>query len=401
MIYLDDMPLSGSAAFAALLECDFRSVTAMRSLAAALDRACTCNVIKKAPAAITQMPQELFESNDLFQESVDDLFFSFGLGESEGHELDDLFAGDLADGSLVNEGSLCAVGFEGRNSEDAALIHDDGIALGVAVAGGIAENAHIKLLIGFIACDRTGDDIRAGVIAVEDDLINTVGILCSVGHQTLLHDQARTGTELGLCITFGGIDTLDLHHFHLHGAVLFHIDLCAGIEQALAGPVAGAVVLLDILDLCALADKEAVDTVMLGILCAAVVDAAACDDHDIAVLADVKIVVDDFLESALAHDDRDMDTLILCAGLNLDVDAGSVLLGNDIDVGSRVAHGGFAVGTNVKSAFRHSVQVCNLLQESLLYFVNFSDFQHVYLQSVRTYRSQERLPEAFTRKRKR
>ena len=41
MIYLDDMPLSGSAAFAALLECDFRNVTAMRSFATALDRACT------------------------------------------------------------------------------------------------------------------------------------------------------------------------------------------------------------------------------------------------------------------------------------------------------------------------------------------------------------------------
>ena len=55
---------------------------------------------------------------------------------------------------------------------------------------------------------------------------------------------------------------------------------------------------------------------MLGILCAAVVDPAAGNDHDVAVFADIEVIVDDFLEAALAHDDRNVDTLVFGPGLD-------------------------------------------------------------------------------------
>ena len=157
---------------------------------------------------------------------------------------------------------------------------------------------HIKLLIGLIACDRTGDHIRTGVIAVEDDLINTVGILCSVGHQTLLDDQARIASELSLCIAFGGIDTLDLHHFHLHCAALIHVDLCHRIEQTLARAVAGAVMLFDILDLAPLPTKKRWIPSCSESCVPQLSMPQPATIHDIAVLADVKIVVDNFFESA-------------------------------------------------------------------------------------------------------
>ena len=44
-----------------------------------------------------------------FQEAVDDLLLCFLLGEAEGHELDKLLAGDLADGGFVDQLSLRAV----------------------------------------------------------------------------------------------------------------------------------------------------------------------------------------------------------------------------------------------------------------------------------------------------
>ena len=197
-----------------------------------------------------------------------------------------------------------------------------------------------------------------------------------MSHQTFLNDQAGTSLELGFGISLRGINALDLDHLHLHGAVFIHIDFRAGIEQALAGPVTGAVVLLDIFDLGAFADKEAVDTVMLGILCAAVVDAAAGDNDNITVLTDVKVVIHDFLEAALAHDDRDMDALVLGPGLDLDIDARAVFFRNDIYVRSGISHGRLAVGTDVEGSAGDTVKIRNLFEKPFLDFIYLFNLKH-------------------------
>ena len=95
-----------------------------------------------------------------------------------------------------------------------------------------------------------------------------------------------------------------------------------------------------------------------------------------------ELIVDNFLEPALAHDDGDVDTLVFGAGLDLDVDAGTVLLGDDIDIGSGVAHGGLAVSTDIESTFGHGVQVGDLLEQPLLYLIYFFDLQHVFLSNL-------------------
>ena len=127
----------------------------------------------------------------LLQESVDDLLLGLCLCESQGHELDDLLAGDLADGSLVDKGSLGTVGLEGGDSEDAAFIHDDGVAFGVAAAGGVSEDAHVKLLVGLVTGNGTGHDVGAGAVAVEGDVVDAVGILGAVCHEAFVHEDAR------------------------------------------------------------------------------------------------------------------------------------------------------------------------------------------------------------------
>ena len=84
----------------------------------------------------------------LFQEAVDDLLLGFLLGEAQRHQLYDLVAGDLADGGLVDQLGIHVVRFEGRDGENLALVHDDGVAFGVAVAGGVADDAGVEFLEG-------------------------------------------------------------------------------------------------------------------------------------------------------------------------------------------------------------------------------------------------------------
>ena len=57
--------------------------------------------------------------------------------------------------------------------------------------------------------------------------------------------------------------------------------------------------LLDVTDFGVLADKESVNSVVLGIIVAAVVDTAARDDCHIGALADKEVVEHFLLESAL------------------------------------------------------------------------------------------------------
>ena len=132
----------------------------------------------------------------------------------------------------------------------------------------------------------------AGPRAVEPHVVGAQGPLVTVGHQSLPHHQPGSGGQLGDGLAVGVVHALDLGHLHLHDAVFFHVNLGAGVQNALALPVAGAVVLLDVLHLCVFAHPEAVDAVVLGIRLAAVVDAAAGDDDHVAVLADEEVVVD-------------------------------------------------------------------------------------------------------------
>ena len=72
------------------------------------------------------------------------------------------------------------------------------------------------------------------------------------------------------------------------------------IHNSFALAVAAAVMLFHILHMGVLADEEAVDTIMLGGLVAAIVDTAAGYDGYIAVIAYVEIIINHLGQSALA-----------------------------------------------------------------------------------------------------
>ncbi len=115
------------------------------------------------------------------------------------------------------------------------------------------------------------------------------------------------------------------------------------VHNPLAGAIALAVMLFDIAHAGPCADEKAVQTVVLGFFCAGVVNTAAGHDDYVGIFPDVKIVVNSFRQAALAEHHRDVDALIFGAGLDVNINAGLVLLGFNLDVGGAAAAGAFAV----------------------------------------------------------
>ena len=145
-----------------------------------------------------------------------------------------------------------------------------------------------------------------------------------------------------------------------------HVHVGRGVQDALARSLPFAVVLLHVANAGVLADPEAVDTVVLGLLVARVMDAAACDDGDIGVVADMKIVIDHVGQSRFGDDDGNMNGFVLRARGDSDFDALLVRERVDGDVRARMALDQLAVLADIESASRHAVQIGNLLEQFLV-----------------------------------
>ena len=196
----------------------------------------------------------------------------------------------------------------------------------MAAAGSVAGNLQIKSLIGAAARDASGDDVRAGTVPFQGYMVGAQSLLHAVGHQSLTNDQVRVRGKLRCSGTVRGINALDLDHLHLHAASFFHIDFGLRIQDSLPESVPGAIMFLHIFDMGILSDPETVDPVMFGILCSAVVDAAAGDNQNVAVFPHMEIVIDCLRQAAGADDDRDMDALLFCSVFDRNIQSGAVRL---------------------------------------------------------------------------
>ena len=109
--------------------------------------------------------------------------------------------------------------------------------------------------------------------------------------------------------------------------------------------------------------KEAVNAIVLGVLISAVVNAASGHNQHVRPLTNEKVVVDHVLQAAFADYHRNMHAFVLGAGLDVNVDAGAVWLGSNVNVGGGVPPGKAAVGADVVCSLRDGVQVGNLLKD--------------------------------------
>ena len=187
-----------------------------------------------------------------------------------------------------------------------------------------------------------------------------------MGEQLLGEHQLGVRAQLGVGVAHRARHAAQLHHLHLAGGALLHVHVGGGVQDALAGALALAVVLLHVAHAAVLAQVEAVDAVVLGGVVGVVVDAAAGDDGDVAVLAHVEGVVHDVLQARLRHDDGDVHRLALGAVRDADVDAGVVGLGGNVDVGRGMALDQLAVLAHVEGALRHAVHIGDLGEQVLV-----------------------------------
>ena len=151
-------------------------------------------------------------------------------------------------------------------------------------------------------------------------------------HHLFAHDKRCLVGKLCLCHAIGAVNALDLCGLHFHVGALGKLRDGGGVHGVFAVTVPLAIVLFDIFHTCVFAKVKGVNAAVLALGAAAVVDAAACHNGDIAILTDVKIVVDQLLETRLRKQHGDMQALLFCTGLYIDINAGLVGFSDDLDV---------------------------------------------------------------------
>ena len=200
----------------------------------------------------------------------------------------------------MDEAGVHAVGGQGRAGNDRSLVHDDGVALGVAGAGAVAVDVADEFLLAHILGHAAGNNVGRAAFAVQVHIEIGDGALVAGGHDLFLHHQAGACGQVAAGLADGIIHTGDLGGFHLHMGALGQVHNGGGVHDLFAAAVALAIVLFHIAQLGVLGQPEGVDAVVLGVAAAAVVDAAPGNDGHVGALADVEIVVHQVLQAGLA-----------------------------------------------------------------------------------------------------
>ena len=151
------------------------------------------------------------------------------------------------------------VGGDLRDGGHHAVVHDDGVALRMAVAPGVSVDSGQKHLLGVLPGHRAGDDVGVAAVPVQVHGEIRLGQLMAVGHHLLLDDQGGVGAQLGPCGADSGIHSLDLGGLHLHVAALLHLHYSGGVHDVLPPAVSLTVVALHIADTGIFAHIEGVD----------------------------------------------------------------------------------------------------------------------------------------------
>ena len=105
---------------------------------------------------------------------------------------------------------------------------------------------------------------------------------------------------------------------------------------------------------------------MLGIVRAAVVYSAAGNNHNVAVVADEKVVVNCFVHAAFADDNRNMNCLARGIRLDKNIDSAAVFLGIDVNIRGCVSACKLTVGSEIIRALRNLAEIGDLAHQLVL-----------------------------------
>ena len=134
---------------------------------------------------------------------------------------------------------------------------------------------------------------------------------------------------------------------------------CFGIHDVGTRSIPFAVVLLHIDHLGVSAHIEGVYPIVTGFARPFVVNAASGNDDYIAVFTDMKVIVDRFPVSGGTDDYRNMHALVHCSGLDININARSVGLALNGNIGRLPPALGLSVDPDIVGALRNPVQIGN------------------------------------------
>ena len=175
-----------------------------------------------------------------------------------------------------------------------------------------------------------------------------MGLLLALGEQALPNDQLGALFQGGAGLAGGAVHPADLGGVHLQHRVLLEEALGHRVDGADARALARAHMLFDVLD-------------PGGV--ATVVDAAAGHNVHVAVLADIEVVVHQVVHVPVGDAGGDGHGLPLGAGLDVDVQAGQVLFGVDLDVLGGLAARAAPVLPDIEGAFKTIFPIGNQFQQ--------------------------------------
>ena len=254
------------------------------------------------------------------------------------------------------------VGDQLRRSRDRAVLADDGVALRVPGAGGVAGDDRAIALLGIAARDRAGDQIRARAVAVHDDQTRALSCAPSVSSRSWMCSLALAASvarvtrvvlstppicEVSMIITESGREHLG-DRVDAADAPALPVPTCCS-RYFTRAPFSRK--------------KRWMPLWRAGSPVS--VWTPAGHDRHVRVLADVEVVVGQIVHAAVRDARGDGHRFALRARQDADVQPGLILFGFDFDVLGRAPAGAATVFADVERAVELARPVRHHLEQSI------------------------------------
>ena len=177
----------------------------------------------------------------------------------------------------------------------------------------------------------------------------------------LLDNLDRSSVSKACCsYSISRIYALNLNCLHLHIAILIDFDNCMRIHNSLASTFTLTIMLFYILYLRILTDKEAMNSIMLRLLIATIVNTTTSYDSHITIITNMEIIVNHLFDTTLTKNNRYMYAFILCSRLYNNINTLLIFLSNNIYISCCISTCHSTIGTNIISASWNLMEVSNL-----------------------------------------
>ena len=207
------------------------------------------------------------------------------------------------------------------------------------------------------ACYGSGNEIRARILALQNDAEVGFGFFIAVGHDPFAYDDLCRRTEYGARRSGSIVHAAELNRIHRQNRSFGKLRVRDRIDPFDPFSASGSDVFFQIQNPCVLCKDKPVNAVMAGLSVVFGMHAASCNDGDVGVFSNIKIVVYEIINRAVRHAGRNVHFFVFCTGRNADDKPRSVLLGFYFDVFGRFASCALSIFTDIVCAALYIDQI--------------------------------------------